>query len=146
MLRRIHKQCILLTITLLLGCQVQKSDQVKEMRGSTLAQVGGDHDEHACIASAGYTWSTVKNNCVRLFEEGTRLSPAVKNSSAELSAFVIFSEDESEVEVFLPELSTSLLMLRSGEKVDLCWEKEGLRLFQKKNLVLMKGDRVIFTE
>lgn len=113
--------------------------------GSSVETVGSDSDEHDCKASAGYSWSIVKNDCIRLFEEGIRLHPAQKNSGAGLSAFVIFSEDKSEAEVFLPELSTSLLMLHNGEKPTTCWEKEGLRLFQKETLVLMKGDRVIFT-
>lgn len=31
--------------------------------------VGGDRDSHGCIGSAGYTWSTSTNNCVRSWEK-----------------------------------------------------------------------------
>ena len=31
---------------------------------------GADRDRHGCIASAGYTWSKVRKDCVRTFEEG----------------------------------------------------------------------------
>ena len=37
--------------------------------------VGGDSDEHGCKGSAGYSWSIVKNECIRLFESGIRLDP-----------------------------------------------------------------------
>ncbi len=31
--------------------------------------IGGDKDEHGCIASAGYTWNKTKQECVREWEE-----------------------------------------------------------------------------
>jgi len=31
--------------------------------------VGGDHDEHGCIGSAGYTWCEEKQKCLRVWEE-----------------------------------------------------------------------------
>ena len=31
--------------------------------------VGGDKDEHGCIASAGYSWNITKQECVREWEE-----------------------------------------------------------------------------
>lgn len=31
--------------------------------------VGGDKDEHGCIPSAGYSWCTPKNKCLRVWEE-----------------------------------------------------------------------------
>ena len=34
------------------------------------ALVGADRDEHGCIGSAGYTWSEVRKDCIRLFEDG----------------------------------------------------------------------------
>jgi len=30
---------------------------------------GGDRDEHGCIGSAGYSWCSVKNKCLRIWEE-----------------------------------------------------------------------------
>ena len=35
--------------------------------------VGNDKDEHGCIASAGYTWSEVQKDCIRLWEKGVRM-------------------------------------------------------------------------
>ncbi|MDD5146422.1 MAG: hypothetical protein PHN39_01605, partial [Candidatus Pacebacteria bacterium] len=31
--------------------------------------VGGDKDEHGCIGSAGYSWCSAKNKCLRVWEE-----------------------------------------------------------------------------
>ena len=31
--------------------------------------VGGDKDEHGCVASAGYTWCELKQKCLREWEE-----------------------------------------------------------------------------
>ena len=31
--------------------------------------VGNDKDEHGCIDSAGYTWSEVQKDCIRLWEK-----------------------------------------------------------------------------
>jgi len=31
--------------------------------------VGGDRDAHGCIGSAGYTYSQIKKDCVRTFEQ-----------------------------------------------------------------------------
>ena len=30
--------------------------------------VGGQKDEHGCLVPAGYTWSALKQECVRIFE------------------------------------------------------------------------------
>ena len=35
--------------------------------------VGNDRDADGCIGSAGYTWSQIKKDCIRLFEEKVQL-------------------------------------------------------------------------
>ena len=62
--------------------------------------VGNDKDEHGCIASAGYTWSEVQKDCIRLWEKGVRLT-SVEN--AENTLFIVFSPDSTQVELFFPE-------------------------------------------
>jgi len=42
----------------------------------SVPMTGNDRDEHGCIGSAGYTWSVVKNDCIRIFEAGKRLNAA----------------------------------------------------------------------
>ena len=36
-------------------------------------RVGGDRDKHGCIGSAGYQWSEVQQDCIRVFEKGIRM-------------------------------------------------------------------------
>lgn len=58
--------------------------------------VGGDRDKHGCIGSAGYQWSEVQQDCIRVFEKGIRMK-AVDGSQ---SAFIVFSPDSTQVELF----------------------------------------------
>lgn len=69
---------------------------------SEFQKVGVANDVHGCNVAAGYTWSAVRKECLRLFESGVRLDPVKRDSSAVLSAFLIFSPDSLQVELFLP--------------------------------------------
>lgn len=85
-----------------------------ETENTAAPLVGGDRDEHGCIASAGYRWSRVQQRCIRPFEEGVRLLPVEdpQDSSAVLAATVIFSIDSLRAEVFLPDGETSPVLDR----------------------------------
>lgn len=45
------------------------SKQGEIATNSDMALVGGDRDDHDCIASAGYSWCQAKEKCLRIFEE-----------------------------------------------------------------------------
>ena len=47
-----------------------------------LQKTGSDRDAYGCIASAGYTWSQVAGDCLRLWEAGVRLQNGGKVSLA----------------------------------------------------------------
>ncbi len=66
--------------------------------------VGADEDEHGCKASAGYQWSVLKNECIRIFEAGIRLDPQDASLDKTLSAFLVFKseDDDAKAEVFMP--------------------------------------------
>ena len=81
-------------------------------------QVGADKDEHGCIASAGYTYSVVRNACIRLWKEGTALTPVVQIENPVLVAYVVQSQNGSEAEVFLPDREQGLVLTRV-ENVDI---------------------------
>lgn len=65
---------------------------------------GGDADSHGCRASAGYVWSPLRADCVRLFESGFRLDPVRPAGSAVISAFALFGGTGASgpVELWLP--------------------------------------------
>ncbi len=66
--------------------------------------VGGDSDQHGCIGSAGYQWSALRGECIRLFEAGIRLDPKAKDLNQTTSAFIVFKSmnEDAKVELFLP--------------------------------------------
>lgn len=78
--------------------------------------VGNDRDTHGCIGSAGYTWSDVRQSCIRIFEEGVPLKD-MNNPEASLVAYAVFSASNDSVEVYLPEKTKKPILVRRSN----CW-------------------------
>lgn len=74
--------------------------------------VGGDRDTHGCIGSAGQSWSELLQECVQVFEVGTRLNPVEeKEEVAVISAFIVSkADDNSQVELFITTEETNPLL------------------------------------
>ena len=51
--------------------------------------VGNDQDAHGCRASAGYQWSPLLGQCVRLFEQAVRLQSLEATETGSASAHVL---------------------------------------------------------
>lgn len=79
--------------------------------------VGTDKDAHGCVGSAGYRWSKLREECVRVFEEGYRLNSIeeLKGESIVKSAFVLFEEDGDRAELFLPNEEEAVMLTREKE-------------------------------
>lgn len=77
-------------------------------------KVGGDKDEHGCLGSAGYQWSSVKKDCIRSFE----LTLQLLNADKTFGAGVLFSDDKSQAEVFSKE-GTFVLAKQSDTRYEL---------------------------
>lgn len=107
--------------------------------------VGGDRDEHGCIASAGYSWSALRNNCIRLFEEGTRLEPAAAVKNKTISAFVVFDKTKPDAELFVPGQNVTLLMAPLKDNKDV-WANGDWRLEKSKTLVLKLAGIIQYVE
>ena len=73
-------------------------------------KTGADRDPHGCIGSAGYTYSVVRNDCIRLWEEGTALTPVVQIENPVLVAYVVRSANWKQAEVFLPNQPQSQVL------------------------------------
>ena len=82
------------------GMEAQKIVVVPGRRN----MVGGDRDKHGCIGSAGYQWSEVQQDCIRLWEKGVRMN-AVDDAGKTL--FLVFSPDTTQVELFFSEEGVS---------------------------------------
>lgn len=97
-----------------------------------------DKDENGCLASAGYVWSKVNKECVKGFS-GIQLNPTGKqdNQDETLSAYVLFNEDASQAEVFLPKDTASIVLTRGAEGKP--WILKDWQLVPWKGYVLKKG-------
>lgn len=95
--------------------QIEMSDKSGDtiLVFSSFRNIGIAEDEKGCNKAAGYTWSDVRKECVRLFDSGVRLNPVSRDSSsAVLSAFLIFSPDSLQVELFMPDAEEHPLLDR----------------------------------
>jgi len=119
----------------------QKEEETEAGKPNATAKdstVVNDKDENGCLASAGYIWSKVNKECVKGFS-GIQLNPMDKpdNEDETLSAYVLFSEDAKQAEVFLPNDTTSIVLSRSAEGKP--WIFKDWQLLPWKGYVLKKG-------
>lgn len=104
-------------------------------------KVGNDQDDNGCTRSAGYTWSVLMNECIRLFESGYRLKSVDKSSDeAIISAFVIFNNDKDKVELFLPYQEGGVIL---DKKNDTTFENNEY-IFNAKDFYLLKNNIKIY--
>ncbi|WP_375056710.1 hypothetical protein [Zobellella sp. DQSA1] len=102
---------------------------------------GRDRDNHGCIPSAGYQWSPLADQCLRLFEQAVRLNST--DSSQTGSAFVLFNADQSLAELTLPS-GEQIRLSRQGNEGDWSWQGGIYQLFPWKGYVLKSGDQVLY--
>ena len=102
--------------------------------------IGGDSDEHGCKASTGYTWSVVKNECIRIFESGIRLNAKAVELDSTFSAFIVFKSetDESQAELFLPSEKKSTLLAQDKKNGAGKWTNDAYVLTQWKGMYTLE--------
>ncbi|WP_343697452.1 hypothetical protein [Flavobacterium sp.] len=137
------KKMFLLTImiTAAFSCAKKVSQENTTPKEPQKEMVGGDSDTHGCKASAGYTWSTLKNECIRIFENSTRLNHADDGKKYTTVAYVIF--DGNKAELFLDTQKESIILERKSEGDS--WKKDNLELIPWKGYVLKKDGKIIYT-
>ena len=104
------------------------------------AIVGADSDSHGCKASAGYTWSILKKECIRVFE-GTKLSHYDDGKTYTTASYVIF--DGNKAELFLDTQKESIILERKSEGDS--WVNGDWQLIPWKGYVLKKGKDILYT-
>ena len=116
------RKVVLLSIGIfaLTACNNQKSNSSEKTEDQTATEqstVGGDKDEHGCLTAAGETWSQLKQSCIQIFNVGQRLNPIeTKDGEAVISAFVLFNDDKSEAELFLPNTQSNTILKTTDKK------------------------------
>ena len=81
----------------------------------TQPKVGSDKDTYGCIASAGYTYSQLKKECIRTFEQKIQLKEIATKGN--FTAAVLFNKDRSKAEIFLKEEKTSVILKRTAKGI-----------------------------
>lgn len=119
----------------------QKTNTVEKEEVKSETEVGGDVDINGCKASSGYTWSILKNNCVRIFEAGTKLSHFDEEKEYTTAAYVIFEGDKAEL--FLDTQKETIILERKSEGEP--WIGDDWQLIPWKGYVLKKGDKIMYT-
>lgn len=106
---------------------------------------GSDKDKHGCKGSAGYTFSILKNDCVRIFEEKIQLKEVDNKKSYTSNAAVILSEDAKKAEIFLPSSDGSLVLDKIASKKAVTYKKGQYTLTKNKNAYTLKlANKIIF--
>ena len=81
---------------------------------ATLPVTGSDKDAHGCIASAGYSWSPLRGECIRIFEVGLAFTPSDEGPKQTQQAFVVMPAQGAsaprQAELYLPGHSEPLLL------------------------------------
>ncbi len=128
MKKMIGVACLLLTATGLVMAQQEKP-------------IGGREGKNPCLAGAGYTWSEVRADCIRIWQVGVQLENQVDKNSC-FAGYVVFSTDGEDAELFLAENGDSHPVLKKSDKG---WSNEEYRLIQKDGaLILYKKDKLIY--
>ena len=132
---------LLFIVSLTYSCKYSdQSEEINESKVATTAKdsVVNDKDENGCLASAGYVWSKVNKECVKGFS-GIQLNPIDKpdNDDETLSAYVLFNEDASKAEIFLPKDTSSIVLSRAAEGKP--WILNDWQLIPWKGYVLKKA-------
>ncbi len=115
---------------------------------------GGDRDAHGCMASAGYLYSALRKECIRIFEKGIALDPvpAPKGSEAVISASIVFAGDDhtvaknESVEIIVPKEATSVVLTRAKKSSEYTKEGSPFTVTYGKKWEIKKSGKTIYLE
>ncbi len=140
---------LILILLILSSCRLidqnDETDENPKVAATTKdSTIVNDKDENGCLASAGFVWSKVNKECVKGFS-GIQLNPTNKpgNQDETLSAYVLFNEDASQAEVFLPKDTASIVLNREAKGKP--WVLKDWQLVPWKGYVLKKGAVTMFS-
>ena len=101
--------------------------------------LGGQRDDHGCLSAAGYTWSDVLHQCVRVWEIADRLEQGSR------TAFVLFSSDSAKAEIFTTE--GNVVCQRDKTETNKWSEKRGRsRLAIQNGVMTVRSNGITYTK
>lgn len=135
-------------LVLLQSCQFILQDSTEtaqpQKKSNSNKTIVKDEDENGCLASAGYIWSKMNKECIKIYS-GIQLNPAANSTNEDetQSAFVLFSENGNQAEIFFPDNTETIIVTRQSEGKP--WVKDDWQLISWKGYVLKKGTEIKFT-
>lgn len=135
---------LLLFALTLVACSKETSNQMvpkDQNKENGTPMVGSDRDAHGCIGSAGYQWSVLKNQCIRIFESGIRLDPKDPSLNQSVSAFVVFkpNDDDAQAEIFVPNQQTGILLDKVKKEDAGTWKSANYILTQWRGMYTLSN-------
>ncbi|MDQ2768925.1 MAG: hypothetical protein M3Y54_00285 [Bacteroidota bacterium] len=107
--------------------------------------VGGDKDKHGCLASAGYTYSTLSKKCIRVFEQALKLDNAFLKQSSTSQTCILFSKDTKKAEIFVAGKEGTVLD-RFGAKGHYLWKNGGYVVGNTNGYYIKKDGVLIYRQ
>lgn len=136
-------------VTSICGCKestLERDESAMKVDDTLVTVVSETNlDANGCLASAGYIWSLVKQDCVNINDASFQLY-SVDQSMQEKKVFLLMDSTTLKAEVFLPNSSESILLQRSDDTLPWIYENWSLELTQDeyilkyKKEILYKGD------
>lgn len=105
----------------------------------TQPKAGADRDSHGCIGSAGYTYSQLKKECIRPFEQKIQLKEMATKGN--YTAAILFNKDQSKAEIFLKEEKNSVILNRTSKGI---WKNGTYSLKQDKGFMVFQNMKAIY--
>ncbi len=133
-----------LAISIFTACQNKTNNNTttaKETETPAPPIVGNDSDEHGCKPSAGYQWSQIRNECIRIFEVGIVLDAKAKGLNNTLVSYVVFKADgdNTQAELFIPDEAKSVLLKRQIEEKTVIYKNDTYTLTEQKGMYSLKN-------
>ncbi len=133
------KKSILLSVALFSFAACNNTKTTTENSNPTL--VGNNKDDHGCKGSAGQQWSDLKQSCIQVFKVGHALKPTVvQPGEAVFNSYVVYNDDQSKAELYIPQVNGSVILNRSENGV---YQNESYTFKSNEN-ALYKGDVKIY--
>ncbi len=118
--------------------------QLDFSQGTVLSKINCQTDARGCLVSFGYRWSSIRQTCIIPAQDGIRLNAMDTAQNADTPAFVLFSENQDQAELFLPAQDSSWVLQRKGKEGAHAWTNSSYKLFPWKGYVLQYEGKTIY--
>jgi hypothetical protein len=95
--------------------QTDSASTTTNAADSAITAVGADADNHGCKGSAGYTYSTLLQDCIRTWEIGIMLNPITTKQEDVNIISVIFNKENTKAELFILDVKGTQILDKTAE-------------------------------